>query len=329
MKNMLEFKRDTADKTEISEMISAQRITSEKLCYLFIIFMLGCFVGWVYEEIFYWFTEGMLRNRALLYGPWLPIYGVGALGIYALKPIKRNPVLLFALCIAVSGVVEYIIGFTGIHLFGMRLWDYRGLFLNIGGIICFRSVISFGIMGLVFHYILEPMGEKLYAKLKTQSSDRVLDIPDFIFEEILRSRNQYEKNKNRRSKKFQDLNYICCSSYGRPRSMQYHFEPFKEVLKKSGLPNIRWHDLRHSYATLLMKNDFNLKAISKILGHAKEIVTADIYVDNREIITDGVAELKEYMEEVIPEKPVNFNETEKVFDHSDVDITAVFCSLTA
>ncbi|MEE1005767.1 MAG: N-terminal phage integrase SAM-like domain-containing protein [Acutalibacteraceae bacterium] len=78
-----------------------------------------------------------------------------------------------------------------------------------------------------------------------------------------------------------------------------------------------------------MKNDFNLKAISKILGHAKEIVTADIYVDNREIITDGVAELKEYMEEVIPEKPVNFNETEKVFDHSDVDITAVFCSLTA
>ena len=164
MKNMLEFKRDTADKTEISEIISAQRITSEKLCYLFIIFMLGCFVGWVYEEIFYWFTEGMLRNRGLLYGPWLPIYGVGALGIYGLKPIKKHPLLLFALCIAVSGVVEYIIGFAGINLFGMRLWAYRGLFLNIGGIICFRSVISFGIMGLVFHYILEPMGEKLYQK---------------------------------------------------------------------------------------------------------------------------------------------------------------------
>ncbi len=164
MKNMLEFKRDTADKTEISEIISAQRITSEKLCYLFIIFLLGCFVGWIYEEIFYWITEGMLRNRGLLYGPWLPIYGVGALGIYGLKPIKKHPVLLFALCIAVSGVVEYIIGFTGIHLFGMRLWDYRGLFLNISGIICFRSVISFGIMGLVFHYYLEPIGEKMYQK---------------------------------------------------------------------------------------------------------------------------------------------------------------------
>ena len=161
---MLEFKRYTAAKTEIPEIISAQRFTSEKLCYLFLIFMLGCFVGWIYEEIFYLFTEGMLRNRGLLYGPWLPIYGVGALGIYALKPIKKHPVLLFALCIAVSGVVEYIIGFAGIYLFGMRLWDYRGLFLNISGIICFRSVISFGVMGLAFHYFLEPIGEKMYQK---------------------------------------------------------------------------------------------------------------------------------------------------------------------
>ena len=51
---------------------------TERLCYLFLVFLTGCFVGWVYEEIFYWLTEGMLRNRGILYGPWLPIYGVGA-----------------------------------------------------------------------------------------------------------------------------------------------------------------------------------------------------------------------------------------------------------
>lgn len=78
-----------------------------RLCYLFLIFLTGCLVGWVYEEIFYWITEGMLRNRGILYGPWLPIYGIGALGIYAMKPKKKNPVLLFFLCAAVSGIVEY------------------------------------------------------------------------------------------------------------------------------------------------------------------------------------------------------------------------------
>lgn len=161
---MLDYKKETIIETENPQVSFVRRVATDKLCYLFLIFLLGCFVGWVYEEIFYWFTEGLLRNRGLLYGPWLSIYGIGALGIYALKPIKKQPILLLTLCIVITGAVEYIIGFAGIHLFGMRLWDYRGLFLNINGIICFRSVVSFGIMGLAFHYILEPMGERLYAK---------------------------------------------------------------------------------------------------------------------------------------------------------------------
>lgn len=138
--------------------------SADKLCYMFLIFIVGCFVGWLYEEAFYTLTEGMLRNRGILYGPWLPIYGMGALGIYAMKPLKRNPVLLFLLCIVITGVVEYIIGFAGIRLFNMRLWDYRGLFLNINGIICFRSVVSFGFLGMFFHYVLEPFSEKAFMK---------------------------------------------------------------------------------------------------------------------------------------------------------------------
>ena len=131
------------------------------LCYLFLIFLIGCVTGWIYEEIFYWITEGMLRNRGILYGPWLPIYGIGALGIYAMKPVKKHPVLLFVLCAVISGVVEYIIGYVSLRFFGMRLWDYRGLLWNLDGIICFRSVMSFAILGIVFHYLLEPKVEKL------------------------------------------------------------------------------------------------------------------------------------------------------------------------
>lgn len=137
---------------------------TERLCYLFIIFLTGCLAGWIYEEIFYWITEGLLRNRGVLYGPWLPIYGTGTLVIYAMKPLKKHPVLLFLLCVVGTGVVEYIIGYAGIHIFGMRLWDYRGLLLNIDGIICLRSVVSFAVMGLVFHYLLEPAAERVVGK---------------------------------------------------------------------------------------------------------------------------------------------------------------------
>ena len=166
-------------------------------------------------------------------------------------------------------------------------------------------------------------------KLKTESSERVLDIPDCVFEAILKERKQYEKNRSKRSKSFQDLDFICCSTYGRPRSMQYHFQQFKKLLKENGLPDIRWHDLRHSYATLLLKNDFNLKVISKTLGHAKEIVTADNYINNQEIIADGVGELKNYICDVLPEETSGCQKESKVYDHSDFKVEKVFGSYIA
>lgn len=91
---------------------------------------------------------------------------------------------------------------------------------------------------------------------KTEAGIRWLDIPDYVYSEILKEKEKYEKNKSRRQHgqwTFQDLNYICCSSYGRPRSVTYIYEPYKELIEKTGLPYIRFHDLRHTYTTLLIK----------------------------------------------------------------------------
>jgi len=144
--------------------------------------------------------------------------------------------------------------------------------------------------------------------VKTESSHRVIPIPDYVYEAILEERKKYEKNRSRRSTVFQDLDYICCSSYGRPRSKSYHFVHYKKLLKDAGLPDIRWHDLRATFCTLLLKNGFNPKAVSKLMGHAKEIITMDVYGDNREIISDGVAEITEFMKEVLPERAISQDE---------------------
>lgn len=151
------------------------------LCYLFLFFLFGCLTGWIYEEIFYWITEGMLRNRGILYGPWLPIYGIGALGIYALKPIKKHPLILFLLCNLITGIVEYVIGYCAIRIWNLRLWDYRGLFLNIDGIVCLRSVLSFAIMGMAFHYLVEPVMERFVASRRSHTVHMVCMIILVLF----------------------------------------------------------------------------------------------------------------------------------------------------
>jgi integrase len=138
-------------------------------------------------------------------------------------------------------------------------------------------------------------------KLKTKSSYRELDIPDMVFEAILEQRKIYEKNRRRRKSEFRDTDYICCSTYGNPRSKSFHYPYYKKILAEQGLPNIRFHDLRSTYATILMKNNFNLKGISNMLGHSKEIISADVYGDTKEIIADCLDVLQPFIEEVLPD----------------------------
>lgn len=157
--------------------------------------------------------------------------------------------------------------------------------------------------------------------LKTFSSRRELPIPDYVFEAILEERKKYEKHRRRRRTQFLDADYICCSTYGKPRSKDFHWSHYKELLKNTGLPDIRWHDLRSTYCTLLLKEDFNPKAVSRLMGHAKELITMDVYGDNANIIPEEIPELLSYIEEVMPEmstdEKVENDVTDTVIDVSE------------
>lgn len=151
----------------------------------------------------------------------------------------------------------------------------------------------------------EDFAPKTYTKqevrLKTPSSYRDLPIPDYVFEAILEQRKIYERNRSRRTTVFDDSGYICCSVTGKPRSKDFHWTHYKKLLEENNLPDIRWHDLRSTFCTILLKNDFNPKAVSKLMGHAKELITMDVYGDKRRIIADCVDELQPFIDEVMPD----------------------------
>ncbi len=66
------------------------------------------------------------------------------------------------------------------------------------------------------------------------------------------------------------------------------------------MPNIRFHDLRATYCTLLLKNNFNIKAISCLMGHSTEIVSVDVYGDKNELVKDCVKEITPFINRVLP-----------------------------
>lgn len=132
------------------------------------IFVVGGIFGFVYEEIFYYFDLGKFVKRGITFGPWIPIYAIGAVLIYlSCYRIKDKPLYIFLVGTIVSGILEFIVGYLLFHIGNIRLWDYSNEILNfgnIGGYVCLRSILFFGISGLFLFFIVAPILEFINKK---------------------------------------------------------------------------------------------------------------------------------------------------------------------
>ena len=71
---------------------------------------------------------------------------------------------------------------------------------------------------------------------------------------------------------------MFASENGKPLDRRYLTScRFKGLLKRAELPEIRFHDLRHTCATLLLSKNVNPKIVSEMLGHASIAITLDTY----------------------------------------------------
>lgn len=123
--------------------------------------------GWLLESIYCSIGEKRLINRGFLTGPLCPIYGTAALVMTILiyNPFKDRPLIIFLLGIVLCDIVEYITSYIMEKLFSARWWDYTYEFLNIGGRICLKHTLYWGIISVAFVRVLHPAVENLYAKI--------------------------------------------------------------------------------------------------------------------------------------------------------------------
>ena len=85
--------------------------------------------------------------------------------------------------------------------------------------------------------------------------------------------NKTDKNKT----EWNDLGYLCVDEIGNIIRPNYVSEQFPKLLEKNGLRPIRFHDLRHSCASLMVMNGVSMKQVQEWLGHSTFSTTADIY----------------------------------------------------
>lgn len=120
-------------------------------------FFVYAFLGWCTEVSFAALTSGRFVNRGFLNGPVCPIYGVGVvIVLFFLEPLRKNTVLLFVGSVLLTSLLEWLTGFVLEKIFHQRWWDYSNEPFNLGGYICLRFSIAWGLACLIVVDIIHP-----------------------------------------------------------------------------------------------------------------------------------------------------------------------------
>jgi len=123
-----------------------------------------------------------------------------------------------------------------------------------------------------------PEGKGLtFSEPKSRSGKRVIVVGPVVLEKLRNHLNQQLLIRQFAGDRWQDNDLVFPSTIGTPMEWRNMVRDFKDTLKRAGLPDIRFHDLRHTAATLMLKEGIHPKVVQERLGHSQISLTLDTY----------------------------------------------------
>ncbi|RPI96206.1 MAG: hypothetical protein EHM32_03755 [Spirochaetales bacterium] len=130
---------------------------------LFLLFYVFSFSGWIIESVYRTLDRRRFINPGFLRGPYLPLYGTGAIILVLLYSTMRDlhPALRGLSYLVVLTLVEYVAGLLLLLVFNRRCWDYYDEPLNHQGLICPGFSLYWVILAFIFEKTLYPLSLRL------------------------------------------------------------------------------------------------------------------------------------------------------------------------
>lgn len=132
-------------------------------------FYFYCFFGWCFESAYVSIKSRKFVNRGFMRGPFLPLYGTGAIMMLLVSmPFHDNILLVYiAGCIGAT-VLEYVTGVTMEALFKVRYWDYSKNRFNFQGHICLGSSLAWGFLTILMTSVIHKPIEQFVLSIPSQ-----------------------------------------------------------------------------------------------------------------------------------------------------------------
>lgn len=169
---------------------------------VFWIFVIGSVFGFIIEMLYATiYTRTLVIRQGLIYGPFIQVYGMGAVAYYFLIRKFKEPKEAFFAGAIMGGVLEYLCSFFQEIFFGTISWDYSKFLFNLNGRICLLYCVYWGIIAVAFLKIIYPNLEKL-EPLIHKTSVKILSVFMILFMtfditiSVLASSRQQERRQN-------------------------------------------------------------------------------------------------------------------------------------
>lgn len=125
---------------------------------ILVFFCIYSFLGWCVEVIYATVNSGKFVNRGFLSGPVCPICGFGVLTVViTLQPLKDNLLILFLGSVVLTSLIEFITGFILEKIFNDKWWDYSQDPFNIGGYVCLKFSLLWGLACILVVDVVQPI----------------------------------------------------------------------------------------------------------------------------------------------------------------------------
>ncbi len=235
---------------------------------LFLFFLLGSFLGTIYETILWYFKNGVFTiHQEVLFLPLIPTYGIVTviLSCFAQKKRKWWQAILFSTLI--GSFCEYFFSLGYEVFFGIKFWDYSNLPLNINGRTTILFAFFWGVLGAFFIHVVFPFLLSIFKKIPQKLETFLVSfLCPFVFFSLFFTYTAL--GRMHLKEKGLDDSSLIGQFYDQFFSSEFLFQHLHLMQKVSSFPKIKWNG-------------------EKLIGHAFYIVEEDTYTSSKEAFLNG------------------------------------------